>query len=148
MSMADLRARCEAIGLQDVTTYIQTGNVLFSASESAAAVTRRLEDELATRAFVLTPAQLRKAARDNPLRRDGWRSHLMFLEARPSAAGIEKLMAVEGDDYRFAVKGRVLYYAFPEEHAGARRSVPYERLLGVQGTGRSAKVVDELIERL
>ncbi len=42
MKMADLRARCEALGLQDVSTYIQTGNVLFSSSEGAAAVSAEL----------------------------------------------------------------------------------------------------------
>jgi uncharacterized protein (DUF1697 family) len=142
MTMADLRSRCERLGLEDVSTYIQTGNVLLSSSDSAAKVTTALEEELGTRAFVLTPAQLRKAAKENPLREDGWRSHLLFLERAPK----KPMPAVEG--YRFAVKGRVLYYAFPEQDAGARRSIDFERLLGVAGTGRSAKVVDELLERL
>jgi uncharacterized protein (DUF1697 family) len=142
ISMADLRARCEKAGLEEVTTYIQTGNVLCSSGATAAQVTKALEEELQTRAFVLTPAQLRKAAKDNPLRKPGWRSHLLFLEAAPTRS----MPDVEG--YRFAIRGRVLYYAFPEEEAGRRRSVPFERLLGVAGTGRSAKVVDEIVERL
>jgi uncharacterized protein (DUF1697 family) len=140
--MADMRARTEALGYDDVATYIQTGNILLSASDSAAKVAKGLEAEFETRAFVLTPAQLKKAAKDNPLRKKGWRSHLMFLERAPKQAMSE----VEG--YRFAVKGRVLYYAFLEKDAGNRRSIPFERKLGVQGTGRSAKVVDEIIERL
>ena len=141
ISMADLRARVESLGYEDVATYIQTGNVLLTTPDSAAKVTKALEAEFGTRAFVLTPAQLRKAAKDNPLRKRGWRSHLMFLEGRPKDPG-------EIDGYRVAVKGRVFYYACPEKDAGNRRSVPFERLLGVQGTGRSAKVVDEIIERL
>jgi uncharacterized protein (DUF1697 family) len=141
IAMADMRARVERLGYEDVSTYIQTGNVLLSTKDSAAAVTAALEKEFATRAFVLTPARLRKAAKDNPLRAKGWRSHLMFLEGAP-----KEPEAIEG--YRFAVKGKVFYYAFAEKDAGRRRSVPFEKLLGVQGTGRSAKVVDEMIERL
>ena len=144
--MADLRDRCERLGLRDVSTHIQTGNVLFAASGGVAKVTAALEAELGTRAFVLTPAALRKAAAGNPLRRDGWRTHLMFLEKAPAAAARAKLMEREGDDYRFAVKGRVLYYAFAEAQAGRRRSIDFERLLGVAGTARSAKVVDKLVE--
>ena len=44
--------------------------------------------------------------------------------------------------------GRVLYYAFPEAKAGKRRSIDFEKLAGVAGTARSAKVVDEILERL
>lgn len=147
MKMADLRERCERLGLQDVSTYIQTGNVLFASGEKAAAVTRRLEDELGTRAFVLTPAQLRRAAGNNPLRADGWRSHLMFLEKAPTKAAAGRLMDHQDDDHRFVVKGKVLYHAFPERLAGKRRrSIPFERLLGVKGTARNATVVDRLLE--
>jgi uncharacterized protein (DUF1697 family) len=145
MKMADLRARCEALGCEDVSTYIQTGNVLLSSDESAATLTDRLEEELGTRVFVLTPAALRKAATANPLRADGWRSHLLFCDGRPRTEALEEKGA---DQYRFAARDKVLYYAFPEELAGRRRSLDFERLAGVAGTARSAKVVDELVERL
>ena len=143
--MADMRARTETLGYEDVSTYIQTGNILLTAKDSAAKVTAALEKEFKTRAFVHTPAQLRKAAKDNPLRKKGWRSHLLFCDGKPELARLEEKGA---DQYRFAAKGKVLYYAFPEELAGKRRSLDFEKLAGVAGTGRSAKVVDEIIERL
>jgi len=146
--MADVRARCEALGLEEVSTYIQTGNVLFSASAPAAALTKRLEDEFGTRVFVLPPAALRKAAAANPLRRDGWRSHLLFCEKPPPEAALARVSERAGEQYRVAAKGRVVYYAFEEALAGTYRSIPFERLLGVAGTARSAKVVDAILERL
>ena len=45
--MADLKTCFERAGLQDVVTYIQSGNVLFSSSESAA-VAARLEAAIAS----------------------------------------------------------------------------------------------------
>jgi uncharacterized protein (DUF1697 family) len=145
IKMADLRARVEALGYEDVSTYIQTGNVLLTAHDPAGQVGDTLGSEFGTRVFVLTPAQLRKAAEGNPLREKGWRSHLLFCDGRPKLGALEEK---GGDQYRFAAKGKVLYFAFPDALAGKRRSLDFERLAGVVGTGRSAKVVDELLERL
>ena len=138
--MADLRARAEALGYDDVATHIQTGNLLLTTRDSAKAVTQALEAEFGTRVFVYTKPQLRKAAEANPLRREGWRSHLLFCEKAPKA--------VEAEGYECATAGKVLYYAFPEAAAGKRRNVPFEKLAGAAGTARSAKVVDEILERL
>ena len=143
--MADMRARTEKLGYDDVATYIQTGNILLSTGDSAKQVTEALEKEFGTRAFVYTPKQLRAAADANPLREPGWRAHLLFCDGAPKTKPLEEKGS---DQYRFAAKGRVLYYAFPEELAGKRRSLDFERLAGVKGTGRSAKVVDEILERL
>ena len=140
IAMADMRARTEKLGYDDVATYIQTGNILLTTSDSAKKVTEALEKEFGTRAFVYTRAQLQKAADANPLRKKGWRSHLLFCDGKPKAP--------EVDGYRCAAAGKVLYYAFREADAGNRRSVPFEKLAGVAGTGRSAKVVDEILERL
>lgn len=46
--MTDLRARFEAIGLTDVATYIQSGNVVFSAAQDSASLAGRIEAELST----------------------------------------------------------------------------------------------------
>ena len=143
--MADMRARTEKLGYDDVGTYIQTGNILLSTSDSAKKVTEALEQEFGTRAFVYTRRQLRAAVEANPLRKKGWRAHLLFCDGSPETALLEEK---GGDQYRFAAKGRVLYFAFPDELAGKRRSLDFERLAGVRGTGRSAKVVDEILERL
>jgi len=48
IKMADLRACFEAAGFRDVTTFIQSGNVLFAATSAAAgALTRKVEAILA-----------------------------------------------------------------------------------------------------
>ena len=48
LAMDELRASFEALGYTDVTTYIQTGNVLFSTgSKSEAAIAAAIEQRLA-----------------------------------------------------------------------------------------------------
>jgi uncharacterized protein (DUF1697 family) len=156
--MGDLRSLMEAEGFTDVATYIQTGNVVFTAKQAdPKRLARSLEKKLETAfgfpisVFVLTPAQLKRAAANNPFdpkRRDAeQRCHLLFLGGAPSAARRKALMELEGDEYRFHVKGAVLYYAYSRENEGrGRRSIDFEKVLGVTGTGRSWKVVDKLIE--
>ena len=50
VAMADLRRLCERLGLEDVRTLLQSGNVVFrSAGEDASALEARLEQETAKR---------------------------------------------------------------------------------------------------
>ena len=46
--MADLRARFEGMGLTGVATYIQSGNVVFSAAQDGDRLAERIEAELST----------------------------------------------------------------------------------------------------
>ncbi len=154
--MADLKRAFESAGARDVATHIQSGNVFFTSDESDAdRLAARLEKGVgrflgrAVRMFVLSPRQLRDAAAHNPFdaeRLDGeQRCHLMFLAGVPDAAHREALMALQRDDYRFHVRGRVLYYAYSTSTEGRRRTVDFEKVLGVAGTARGWKVVDALI---
>src|SRR6185503_12568913 len=72
--MTDLKKLFETCGLTDVKTYIQTGNVLFKAEpgklkELGRRVETAMEKTLGRPIplFILTPAQLKKAADHNPL---------------------------------------------------------------------------------
>ena len=73
MSMADLRAGCAAAGFTDVTTYVNTGNLVFSAAGTAASVRRAVESIVAGHGlaglcdvFVRTPRQLAAVVSQNP----------------------------------------------------------------------------------
>lgn len=155
--MADLRTLVESLGFTGVATYIQTGNVLFSAAETdRRRLARRLEERLApvagraVQVFVFSPAELKAAAAHNPFepqRRAGeQRCHLMFLSAQPDPGRWEALKALQGEEYRFHLHGSVLYYAYGTEYAGHRRNIDFEKVLGVSGTARSWNVVDRLID--
>jgi uncharacterized protein (DUF1697 family) len=157
VKMAPLRALLESSGFTDVASYIQSGNILFTAHETdPERLARRLEKKIAsafgsaTAVFVLSPAQLKAAAARNPFdpeRLDKQQlCHLMFLSRQPDPAHRAALMARQGRDYRFRISGKVLYYAHPRRVAGHRRTVNFERVLGVTGTARSWKVVKKLIE--
>jgi uncharacterized protein (DUF1697 family) len=158
IKMPDLRKQFEALGLKDVVTYIQTGNVVFtSPPTSTSSLAKRLEKKLEssfgykTRVFVLSPAELKKAAANNPFSPDRLdkeqHCHLVFLSSEPARANQKALLDLQGKEYRFAVKGKVFYYAYSREVAGSRRrSINFEKVLGVTGTARTWKVIKKLIE--
>jgi uncharacterized protein (DUF1697 family) len=159
VQMAHLRGLFEEFGFADVETYIQTGNVVFSATgRDTVKIQRLLEQKLAKAlgfpvgVFVLSKAQLEAAASKNPFEPEKYdheqHTHLVFLSATPAAAQRNKLIAREGDQYRFAIKGSVLYYAYSRALAGNRKTVPIEKILGVTGTARTWKVVNKMIELL
>jgi uncharacterized protein (DUF1697 family) len=154
LAMADLRARLEELGLQDVRTHLQTGNVVFRAPRGGRERLRaEIEDAVAElvpdrpQVFLLTPAELARAARANPFDvADDHQCNLIFLDATPSAAAKRKLAEQQDDVYTIAVKGRTVYYAYPKAAAGRRRAIDFEGILGARGTARTHKVVARLVE--
>jgi uncharacterized protein (DUF1697 family) len=154
--MADLRRHFEDFGYEDVSTYIQTGNVIFAAPKTAASkLEQQIEQQLSqvtgwnSRAFVRTQAQLKAAAKANPFTPQNDPDlvcHLVILAKKPSAANIAKLEAMSDEDYSFSVDGSVVYFSYPKRVAGQRRSINIEKILGVAGTSRTWKVIDTLIE--
>lgn len=158
LKMADLRQLFASLGFKEISTYIQSGNVIFSAGDAGrAAIVRKIEDGLASllghevRALVFTRAELKEAAAHNPFdpqRRDKeQRCQLMFLIGEPEEKNVAALMAMQKEEYSFFIHDKVLYYAYARENEGRRRrSIDFERVLGVAGTSRSWKVVDKLIE--
>lgn len=136
---------------------IQTGNVLFSTNDAdSEQLAQQLEKNLASAigqkitVFVFSPDELSKAVAHNPfnpeLLDEEQRCHLMFLSAEPDEAHRKALMALQGAEYRFHIQDKVLYYVYSRKNDGSRRTINFEKVLGVIGTARSWKVINKLIE--
>jgi uncharacterized protein (DUF1697 family) len=159
VSMERLRDLFESFGCDQVETFIQSGNVLFSASNSSVrelseSFSNRLSEALGERheVFVFTLDELKDAYEHVP---DAWsgfyqdfRCHLMFLSAVPEGDRMKGLFDRAGDDYCFAVHGTVLYYGYSVRPGVRRRTIDVERILGVVGTSRTVGVVARLIKLL
>jgi uncharacterized protein (DUF1697 family) len=134
VSMAELRQVVASLGHGDVATYIQSGNVLFTAAEPDADSTAladdleiAIADRLAVRSVVVVLArrELTDVVRDNPFRdEDDHRLlHAVFLREAPGPNGVASVgAAVERarnkesrDDAR--VIGRALYLWTPDGFA-------------------------------
>jgi uncharacterized protein (DUF1697 family) len=119
--MADLRAAIEDVGHTEVTTYIQSGNVLFTSSRPRAEVGAELEQELERHlgfplvVVVRSHAQLRAVVQQAPQgfgkQPDTFHSDVIFLRAPLTPAQAMKVVKLR-DEVDQAWTGRgVLYFA-------------------------------------
>jgi len=157
LPMAELVAVFEAAGARDVATYIQSGNVLFTASAAAARrIPAGVERAIAARfgfeapVIVRTAAELRRVAGANPFLRagtDGAGLHVGFLKDRPSAAATRALDPRRSPPDRVALNGRELYLEFPNGSARTRFTSAYlDSTLRTTCTVRNWRTVLTLVE--
>jgi uncharacterized protein (DUF1697 family) len=155
--MADLRATLTEAGYSDVTTHLQSGNVVFASRARKPSAVADAVEALVQRDFgidvdvmVRTGAELAKIADTNPLlRRRGGAANLYvaFLKSRPTAAATRALGGYDFGREEFALRGTELYLRYPDGVANSKMSTPlFERTLGTPGTVRTWKVVTRLVE--
>ena len=162
LPMADLRAMCERLGLREARTYIQSGNVVFSAgtrelARAAAALEGAIEKKCGFRARVVvrTLHEVRGVIAGNPFAGgrggadvpDGAKLLVMFLADEPTAAAKKAVAAIKSDPERVRLVGREAYLDFP--NGAGKSKLPMavvEKALGVAGTCRNWNTVGKLVE--
>jgi uncharacterized protein (DUF1697 family) len=155
--MAELRSALESLGLEDVVTYIQSGNVVFRsrggrAEELASSIEVRIAQAFGLEVVVLlrTPAELSKVAGGNPFLRAGAdpsKLHVVFLSGRPAKKAAAQLDPERSPPGEFRLEGREIYLHLPTGFGRSKLTVDYfERCLGVAATARNWKTVTKLVE--
>ncbi len=157
ISMPDLRSVLAGIGCEDVRTYVQSGNAVFTAEEDdPRAVAERIEAAIegafgfGSRITMRTRDELAAVIEAHPLRdvvtADN-RFHVMFLseEAQPSA--LAEIDAKAHEPELFVLAGRELYLWTPAG-LGTSRLAPKlsEKRLGTTATTRNWRTVRALLE--
>ena len=150
--MGELRVALADAGFTDITTHLQTGNVvLHSTKRSPAAVEGALEklvlDEFGvdTTVIVRSAAAFARVAAANPFERKGVDPktlHVAFLKAAPSAAAKRSLASRAFGDDELVLRGSEIYLRYPHGVAGSTMNgAVFEKALGTKGTVRTWKVV-------
>ena len=150
--MAELRRVLEANGAEAVSTYIQSGNVVFRHEVGdRAALARKLEaavkDAFDVPAAVVlrTFREIAKVASATPFGDDNSKTHVVFLAEKPAAKAVRELASLDLEPDRVAVVGSDVFLHYPNGITGARlSSAQLERKLGVAGTGRNWRTVTRL----
>jgi len=149
--MGELRALVESIGHTDVTTYIQSGNVVFTSKKS---VTPAALEGAIKKAFgfditvvLRTKAELQRVVKDNPFARVNPKTvHVGFMASKPSAAALRDLDTDQFAPDEFAIKGANLYLHLPNG-MGRTKLPPYlDRKLKIPTTVRNWNTVLKLVE--
>lgn len=154
LPMKELAALCAALGFGDVRTYIQSGNVVFSAAGTATSLTARIGAAVERRCgfrpqlLLLGSAELARAIAANPFpeaTRQPQLLHLWFLAARPAKGAGAALEELAAEDEHFVLRGRVLYLHAPRGIGRSKLAARAERALGVTATARNWRTATTLL---
>ncbi|MCW3815544.1 DUF1697 domain-containing protein [Micromonospora sp. DR5-3] len=153
IAMADLRRLVADLGHEDVKTYLQSGNAVFTSRETdtgklAQGIERAIADELGLTVPVLvrSGADLAAVAAASPYagrQDDPTRVLVAFLSAKPTAAKVKDLTAPAGENLEYEVIGRELHLHFPDGGYGRTKftNAYLEKKLGLVATTRNWKSV-------
>jgi uncharacterized protein (DUF1697 family) len=157
LPMKDLAALFEAQGCVEVRTFIQSGNVVFGASEAVAAKLPAQVSAAILKAHGLrvpvvlrTADELLRVGRRNPFLKGGVvldTLHVAFLADAPSASAASALDPKRSPPDEIAIRGRELYLRLPNGVSATKITNDYlDRTLGTVSTMRSWRTTTQLIE--
>ena len=149
VAMPALRELFEALGHKDVETYVQSGNVAFSASSKPdpAALAKRIAEDLGVESPVIvrSGSELAKLVRNNPFTGEAAAFHVTLLDAKPKAADVKAIDAERFAPDEFAVVGKDVYLRCPKGYGVSKLSNAFwEKRLGRVATTRNWKTVTAL----
>lgn len=154
--MADLKAAYEALGMTNVNTYVQSGNVVFDGRmRSTSKVIETLERQIQScfgydvTVMVRTPVDLQRIIKSNPFSvqasNDPAKVHVTFLASCPSTGMVNSVEDADtrGDD--FSVGRQEIFLHCPNGYGRTKlNNAFFERKLKMPATTRNWKTVEAL----
>jgi uncharacterized protein (DUF1697 family) len=154
VKMESLRAMHEKLGHTNVQSYVQSGNVVFSAKSSAEANAQRMaaafvkEFGFAAKVIVVDAKRWDEIVENNPYAKfaaqDPKLVHAAICDGEPSRKGLEALLEKTGGSETFAVGKGVLYLYAPDGFGTSKFAAGMEKASGVPITVRNWRTVASL----
>ncbi len=156
IAMPALRVSCEGCGFERVSTYIQSGNIVFEAKGDEASVTASLRKLLADEHGLKVPVVVRAAkemdrlADSHPGLEAGVAPnllHIVFLDKKVKAADVERVDPARFEPDTFEVDGREIYVTYPNGSGRSKLTIEvFEKAFGATATARNVNTVRALID--
>lgn len=157
--MAELKVLCAELGLINVQSYIQSGNIIFELAKPkpVSALQDRLHLTISETfgfdipVIVRTAEEMAKSIANNPFLKekdaDIERLHLTFLKENPSPELVEKIKQLQFLPDRFDIIGNDVFIYCENGYGTSKLINPFfEKKLGVTATTRNWKTVMKLLE--
>ncbi len=156
LPMKELVTVLEELGLQQVKTYIQSGNAIFQSDRTdRAALSTEISSAIgkshgfAPAILLLEIAELNAALRANPFP-EGESApkslHLFFLDPAPQNPDLAALEALKAESERFVLIDKVLYLHAPEGVGRSKLAEKFGRGWGVNITARNWRTACKILE--
>jgi uncharacterized protein (DUF1697 family) len=158
--MSDLRALFEELGFSEVTTFIQSGNVIFYSDDPD---TKRLEQQIEigiekiygflVPVIVITKSKIEKILAENPFKPepegDDSKIYYVFLKDVPKKEAKESLEGLKFENERFFISNDFIYLKCLIGMGNAKlNNNLFEQKLSVKATTRNHKTTKKLMELL
>lgn len=156
LPMKKLRAFLEAMGLENVRTFIQSGNCVFEAADTDASVladriAERIEQNFEFRpaVMVLEKSDLESAIKNNPFAKIADEPkcvHFSFLKTPALNPDLEAIRLLQKETEQFELTENVFYLYAPDGIGRSKLAAQAEKKLGVPATARNLRAVLKLAE--
>jgi len=155
LKMSELKQMFESVGLENVQTYIQSGNVIFESKEiDAARLEKRIERQLekATgkeiRLFVRTMRQVKSIANQKLYTpKDNQTVHVVILNKTPNKKLQKALISLNSEADDFTVKGREAYNLRRDREKSVFSNNFIEKILGIPATTRNLTTIKKIEDK-
>jgi uncharacterized protein (DUF1697 family) len=154
IKMADLRQMFEALGLEGVETYIQSGNVIFESEDDADVLTKQIERQLEkdtgykVQPFVRTIREVHFIAKKSPFTAiSGETVHVTFLNKKPDKKSQQALMSLKSKVDDFVIKGREIYNLRRDREKSIFSNNLIEKTFQMRSTTRNMTVIKKITEK-
>jgi uncharacterized protein (DUF1697 family) len=155
LPMRELVTLLEALGLQGVKTYIQSGNVVFQSERTDTAqlsqeITAAIGQRYGFAPYVLLldlkSFQAAAAANPFPEAEAAPKSlHLFFMDACPQSPNLEALERIKAPNERFQLIDKVFYLHAPDGIGRSKLAEQMGKGWGVNITARNWRTVSEVL---
>lgn len=154
--MADLKSLCMDLGLRHITTYIQSGNLIFDSEKTSPELEALLEGAIeehfgfAVPVIVRNATELRDSVKSNPFYDkdiDIRQLHLTFLKEKPTQKCIERLLSDDYSPEKLHLNQKDIFILCSGKyHQSKLTNNFFEKKLQIEATTRNWKTVLKLSE--
>ena len=155
LKMEELRQMFVMLGFENVSTYIQSGNVVFDAadqdeSQLATKIKNQIADtfEYDVPMIICTVEQLQKTLAELPFqKRESWKRYISFLSEQPNEKKQQKLVSQSNEIECFKM-GNLVVYAHIDKETDQKQQFStsfIERTLKVSVTNRNLRTVRKIL---
>lgn len=155
IKMTDLKALYEELSFKNVSTYIQSGNVIFENKEDKE-LCKKIEKKIFEKYNFLVPVIIRSMEemettingnmflKEKKIELD--KLHVTYLEEEPLPENLEKIGNVQFEPDRFYISGKDIYIYCPGGYGKTKlNNTFFENKLKVKATTRNWKTTNEIL---
>lgn len=155
IKMADLKEYLTLNGFANVSTYIQSGNIVVQSALDKTGIEKHIREiilkyfELSISVFVLSVDEVEQSLKNNPFVTDVEPNKVFFtfLNVVPDEVLVDKLSVIDFGREKFKIIDKVLYFYVPEGMGKSKMNNNFfEKKLKVIATGRNLNTMRKMLE--